>query len=66
MFGGMSVSDAQKLRALEVENGRPKFLLADAIPDNSGHHQPPKFARERRSIDRILPIHAVRHHQHQG
>jgi putative transposase len=34
-FGGMSVSDAQKLKALELENGRLKRLLADAILDNS-------------------------------
>lgn len=33
-FGGMSVSDAQKLRALEIENGRLKRLLADAMLDN--------------------------------
>jgi putative transposase len=33
-FGGMSVSDAQKLKALEIENGRLKRLLADAMLDN--------------------------------
>jgi putative transposase len=33
-FGGMSVSDAQKLKALELENGRLKRLLADAMLDN--------------------------------
>jgi putative transposase len=32
-FGGMSVSDAQKLRALETENSRLKRLLADAELD---------------------------------
>src|SRR5580698_9528021 len=30
-FGGMSVSDAQRLRSLEEENGRLKRLLADAM-----------------------------------
>ncbi len=33
-FGGMSVSDAQKLKALELENSRLKRLLADAMLDN--------------------------------
>ena len=34
-FGGMDVSDAKKLRALEDENGKLKKLLADAMLDNS-------------------------------
>lgn len=34
-FGGMSVSDAQRLKALELENGRLKRLLADAMLDNA-------------------------------
>lgn len=33
-FGGMDVSDARKLRALEDENGKLKRLLADAMLDN--------------------------------
>ena len=33
-FGGMSVSEARKLKALEEENGRLKRLLADAMLDN--------------------------------
>ena len=32
-FGGMDVSDARKLRALEEENGKLKRLLADAMLD---------------------------------
>jgi putative transposase len=32
-FGGMSVSEAQRLRALELENGKLKRLLADAHLD---------------------------------
>ncbi|NCC04526.1 MAG: transposase [Proteobacteria bacterium] len=32
-FGGMDVSDAQKLRALEAENAKLKRLLADAELD---------------------------------
>jgi putative transposase len=34
-FGGMDVSDARKLKALEVENARLKRLLADAMLDNA-------------------------------
>jgi putative transposase len=34
-FGGMSVSDAQKLRALEAENSQLKRLLADAMLDKA-------------------------------
>lgn len=34
-FGGMSVSDAQRLKALELENSRLKRLLADAMLDNA-------------------------------
>jgi putative transposase len=33
-FGGMDVSDARKLKALEDENGKLKKLLADAMLDN--------------------------------
>ena len=32
-FGGMSVSEAQRLRALEAENSKLKRLLADAHLD---------------------------------
>ncbi len=34
-YGGMSVSDAGKLRVLEDENAKLKRLLADAMIDNS-------------------------------
>ena len=34
-FGGMDVSDARKLRALEEENGKLKKLLADTMLDAS-------------------------------
>jgi len=33
-FGGMNVSEARKLKALEEENGRLKRMLADAMLDN--------------------------------
>ena len=34
-YGGMDVSDAKRLKALEDENGRLKRLLADAMLDNA-------------------------------
>jgi len=34
-YGGMDVSEARKLRALEDENSKLKRLLADAMLDNS-------------------------------
>ncbi len=34
-FGGMEVSDARKLRALETENARLKRLVADLSLDNA-------------------------------
>ena len=34
-FGGMEVSDAKRLRALEAENNKLKRLLADAVLDNA-------------------------------
>ena len=33
-FGGMDVTDARRLKALEVENSRLKRLLADALLEN--------------------------------
>jgi putative transposase len=34
-FGGMDVSEARRLKALEDENGRLKRMLADAMLDNA-------------------------------
>lgn len=34
-FGGMEVSDARKLKALEDENGKLKRLLAEQMLDNA-------------------------------
>jgi len=34
-FGGMTVSEAQRLKALESENGKLKRLLAEAMLDNA-------------------------------
>jgi putative transposase len=34
-FGGMDVSDAKRLRALEDENAKLKRLLAEAMLDNA-------------------------------
>ena len=38
-FGGMDVSEAKRLRALEDENGKLKKLLADAMLDNSARKE---------------------------
>lgn len=34
-FGGMTVSEAQRLKALEAENSKLKRLLAEAMLDNA-------------------------------
>lgn len=34
-YGGMDVSDARRLKALEEENGKLKKLLADTMLDNT-------------------------------
>ena len=34
-FGGMEVSDAKRLKALETENAKLKKLLAEAMLDNA-------------------------------
>jgi len=34
-YGGMEVSDARRLKALEAENARLKQLLAEAMLDNA-------------------------------
>ncbi len=33
-FGGLDVSEARRLKALEDENAKPKRMLADAMLDN--------------------------------
>ena len=35
-YGGLEVSEARRLRALEDENAKLKRLLADAMLDNAG------------------------------
>lgn len=34
-FGGLTVSEAQRLKALKAENGKLKRLLAEAMLDNA-------------------------------
>ena len=41
-FGGMSVSDAKRLKELEIENGRLKKLLADALLQNEVTREVPR------------------------
>lgn len=36
-FGGMDVSDAKRLKALEEENARLKRLLAESLLDQAAH-----------------------------
>lgn len=38
-FGGMDVSDAKRLKALEAENARLKKLLAESILENEVTHE---------------------------
>ena len=54
-FGGMDVSNARRLKALEDENGKLKRLLADAMLDNtalkdllSKMYEPPRLCKGRR------------------
>ena len=35
-FGGMDISEAKRLKALEAENAKLKRLYADAMLDNAG------------------------------
>ena len=46
-FGGMNVSDAKKLRALEDENNRLKRMLADSISFHSLEKEDPPTGRGR-------------------
>jgi putative transposase len=39
-YGGLEVSEARRLRALEDENAKLKRLLADAMLDNAGLKDP--------------------------
>ena len=55
-FGGMSVSDAQRLRSLEEENGKLKRLLADAMLDKAALNELlAKNGRARRDARRRRP-----------
>jgi putative transposase len=38
-FGGMEVSDAKRLKALEAENARLKKLLAESMLENEVTHE---------------------------
>ena len=39
-YGGLEVSEARRLKALEDENARPKRMLADTMLDVDGRHRP--------------------------
>ena len=34
-YGGLDITDARKLKLLEIDNGRLKWMLADAMLDNT-------------------------------
>lgn len=46
-FGGMDVSDAKRLKALELENSRLKRLVADALLENEAMKDACKKSGER-------------------
>src|SRR4051794_21402185 len=51
-FGGMSISDARRLKQLEEENARLKKLLAEAMLDNAVLKGRPTAARDT-SVDGV-------------
>jgi len=62
-FGGMDVSEARRLKALETENSKLKRLLADAMLDNaalkdllSKMYGPPRPCKGRGSADGTVCI----------
>ena len=73
-FGGMEVSDAKRLRALEDENGKLKRLLADAMLDVStlremlGKTSDARFEEGRRELgdqgEGLLPAPRLRAGRH--
>ncbi len=55
-YGGLEVSEARRLKALEDENGKLKRLLADAMLDNAGLKDlPQKSSDARRQASRGRP-----------
>ena len=50
-FGGMDVSDAKRLKALEAENAKLKKLLAESMLDNECRKN---RVRKKCSADRML------------
>jgi transposase-like protein len=56
-FGGMSVSDAKRLRQLEDENARLKKLLAEAMPEREFIEKGgPAPAAPRRHVRRLVSL----------
>ena len=61
-YGGMDVSEAKRLKALEDENGKLKKLLADAMLDNSAlkdllgkkWERPPRSGKRSRILWRVM------------
>ncbi|WP_209490465.1 IS3 family transposase [Xanthobacter flavus] len=63
-FGGMDVSEAKRLRALEDENAKLKRMLADAMLDNVALKDLPgkevvTSAAERRAVAHLMEAHGM-------
>ncbi|QFR33437.1 IS3 family transposase [Ancylobacter sp. TS-1] len=63
-FGGMDVSEAKRLRALEDENAKLKRMLADAMLDNVALKDLPGKevvtpAAERRAVVHLMDVHGM-------
>ncbi|MEQ8249555.1 MAG: IS3 family transposase [Alphaproteobacteria bacterium] len=63
-YGGLTVSDARKLKALEEENARLKRLLADAILDNAalkdlGNKKLLTPDVKRRAVHDVMDVHGL-------
>jgi putative transposase len=57
-YGGLEVSEAKRLRALEDENGKLKRLLAEAMLDNAGLEDLLSKSRGLRQVDASMdPCH---------
>lgn len=50
-YGGIHVSEAERLKDLEDKNARLKRLLADGVPDNAALKDLPRIRMVRPTID---------------
>jgi putative transposase len=59
-YGGMAVSDAKRLKALEEENAKLKKLLAESMPDLAENHPPFRHARSGSTSEHRVFAHQAR------